>query len=96
MKRYPKIIQCDSRGQIVIPKDIRRELGIEEGSGFYVYSITDEGVLLKKVKDAPLEEQRNILSELIQKSDKIDLSKQNIVKSLDRYKRRKNNNLEDI
>ncbi|MFT4310038.1 MAG: AbrB/MazE/SpoVT family DNA-binding domain-containing protein, partial [Candidatus Woesearchaeota archaeon] len=52
MKKYPKIVQCDKRGQIVIPKEIRQDLGIDEGCGFWVFSITDEGILLKKM-DAP-------------------------------------------
>ena len=43
-----KIVQVDKRGQIVIPKDIRLELGISSKTNFWVYSVTDEGILLKK------------------------------------------------
>ena len=50
--KYPKIVQCDSRGQIVIPKGIRKELGIEEGAAFWVY-MTGDGIILKKIKEAP-------------------------------------------
>ena len=39
MKKYPKVVQCDKRGQIVIPKDIRNELKIDEGTGFWMYSL---------------------------------------------------------
>ena len=45
---FPKIVQVDKRGQIVIPKDIRAELGITPNTNFWVYSVTDEGILLKK------------------------------------------------
>ena len=41
-------VKVSKKGQIVIPKDVRRDLGIEEGSGFWVFSVGDEGILLKK------------------------------------------------
>jgi AbrB family looped-hinge helix DNA binding protein len=52
-KKYAKIVQSDSRGQIVIPKSIRKELELEEGSAFWVYK-TEDGIYLKKV-EAPSE-----------------------------------------
>ena len=50
MARYPTLVQCDKRGQIVIPKNIRLELGINKKTGFAIYSVTKEGILLKRVK----------------------------------------------
>lgn len=47
MKTYPRIVQVDKRGQIVIPKEIRRELGITGSNPFVVYSIGKDGILLK-------------------------------------------------
>ena len=44
----PKIIQVDKRGQIVIPKDVREQLKLNSKTNFWVYSVTDEGILLKK------------------------------------------------
>lgn len=44
----PKIVQVDKRGQIVIPKDVREELNIDVSTKFWIYSITDQGILLKK------------------------------------------------
>ena len=96
MKKFPKVVQCDSRGQIVIPKDVRTELGIDEGSAFYVYTIVDEGIILKKIDEAPLDEQKEMLSELLAKSDKIKVKKENIVKTLQSYKKRKKGRLEEI
>ncbi|MCK5107914.1 MAG: hypothetical protein KAQ83_04255 [Nanoarchaeota archaeon] len=49
MKRYPTLVQCDKRGQIVIPKNMRLDLGIDSKKGFIVYSVTSEGILLKVV-----------------------------------------------
>ena len=96
MKKYPKIVQCDKRGQIVIPKDIRRDLGIEEGTGFWVYSVTDEGILLKKIDSEPLDDQKEIIEELEDKADKIKVNKKNIKKSVKKYKKTKEGNLEII
>lgn len=50
MDQYPILVQCDKRGQIVIPKNIREELGITKQTEFFAYSITDKGLLLKITK----------------------------------------------
>jgi len=52
-EKYAKIVQSDKRGQIVIPKSIRKELKLEEGAAFWVYKV-DDGIYLKKV-EAPSE-----------------------------------------
>jgi AbrB family looped-hinge helix DNA binding protein len=54
MGKYPKVVQCDSRGQIVIPKTIRSELKIEEGAAFWMYQ-TEEGIFLKRIEAPPTE-----------------------------------------
>lgn len=43
-----KIVQCDKRGQIVIPKAIRKSLNIIEDEGFWIFK-TKEGIFLKKI-----------------------------------------------
>jgi len=50
MKKYPKIVQVDKRGQIVIPKEIRKELGLSSQTPIWVYSIGTQGILLKTKK----------------------------------------------
>ena len=96
MKKYPKIVQCDSRGQIVIPKDMRRELGISEGDGFFIYSISDEGLVLKKIRAVELSEQTSIIDELKDKAVKIGIDKKKIDSAVKKYKRDKEGNLEVI
>ena len=96
MKKYPKIVQCDSRGQIVIPKDIRRELHIDKGTGFWMYSVTEEGILLKKIDILPLDNNKEILDEIDEKAAKIKIKKSNIRKSVKKYKKTKEGNLEVI
>jgi AbrB family looped-hinge helix DNA binding protein len=93
MKKYPKIVQADSRGQIVIPKDVRNELGIDEGTGFYMYTIQEEGILLKKVKDSILEGD-GAMKEMEEKADKIGLNRKNLKRTVDQYKKRQEGNLE--
>ena len=78
MKKYPKLVQSDKRGQIVIPKDIRRDLKIDEGTGFWVYSIGDEGILLKKIDPKELSEHPELLEKLGDKAEKIGLSKKKL------------------
>ena len=86
----------DKRGQIVIPKDIRSELSLEDGVGFWIYSITKEGILLKKVESKPLEEHAEILAELDEKSSKISVKKENIQKSVQKYKKTTDGKLDVI
>ncbi|MBT4114380.1 AbrB/MazE/SpoVT family DNA-binding domain-containing protein [Candidatus Woesearchaeota archaeon] len=48
-----KISQVDKRGQIVIPKDLREKLKIKDGTGFFIYDISADSIVLKKIADAP-------------------------------------------
>ena len=96
LRRYPKIVQCDARGQIVIPKDIRQELDIDEGSGFWMFSISDEGILLKKVVEPIITEDDPVVSKVIEKAHKISVRKENITKSIKKYAKKNKGNLEEI
>ena len=48
-----KISQIDKKGQIVIPKNLRDKLKIQEGAGFFIYDISSDSIVLKKIADAP-------------------------------------------
>jgi len=96
LKKYPKLVQVDKRGQIVIPKDIRADLGINEGTGFWVYSIEKEGILLKKVEPQPLEEHKEMINEIENKATKIHVKMENVRKAVQKYKKTKEGNLEVI
>ena len=96
MKRYAKIIQTDSRGQIVIPKEIRTELNIEEGTGFYLYMIEDEGILLKIIPLKELAAHEHIVREIELNADKIEVKKTNLDKSVDTYKKKSKGNIHEI
>ncbi len=94
MKKYPKLVQTDKRGQIVIPKEARTELGIDEHTGFYIYIIPGEGLLLKQIEPEPLEK-TTIIQEIKQHQHKIGLSEQNITRAEKEYKVQKGG-LEDL
>ncbi|MBR9675816.1 AbrB/MazE/SpoVT family DNA-binding domain-containing protein [Candidatus Woesearchaeota archaeon] len=96
MKKYPKLVQCDKRGQIVIPKEVRQDLGIEEGAGFYMFIVTNEGILLKKVEEATLEKDDDIIQKINEKATKIGVKKENVDKTITSYKKTKKGGLDLI
>jgi len=96
MRKYAKIIQSDKRGQIVIPKDVRQELNIDEGTGFYLYAIEGEGILLKILPNKDLSEHSHIIKEVEVNADKINVKKQNIDRSVENYKKKSRGNFENI
>ena len=49
MKEDPKFTQMSSKGQVVIPNEIRKELHLKEGTPFAVIAKQDS-ILLKKVE----------------------------------------------
>ncbi|MFC1723907.1 AbrB/MazE/SpoVT family DNA-binding domain-containing protein [Nanoarchaeota archaeon] len=85
LKKFPKLVQCDSRGQIVIPKDIRQELSIDEGTGMWMFSISDEGILLKLVEKPNLDDSA-AMSETREKAGKLDINPKNLKKTKQKYK----------
>ena len=51
------ITKMTSKGQVVIPQEIREEIGIKEGERFSVYD-TEDSIILKRIKN--LEEIKDI------------------------------------
>jgi len=96
MKKFAKIIQMDIRGQIVIPKEVRQELNIEEGTGFYMYVIENEGILLKIIPQKELHEHSHIIKEIEINADKINVKKENIAESINKYKKNGKGNFQNI
>jgi AbrB family looped-hinge helix DNA binding protein len=94
VKKYPKIVQADARGQIVIPKDLRSALGIDEGTGFYMYSIGQDGILLKRIPAAELSDHKELLDEIKDKASLIGIKKDNIDDAVKRYRKTKDGRLE--
>lgn len=96
MKRFAKIVQSDGRGQIVIPKDVRQELGIEDGTAFWLYAIDDEGILLKIIPYQELSNHQDLLQNVKAKANKIRLQQKNLDKAAKKYHRRQKGNFTDV
>jgi len=62
LDEMPEIARVSSKGQIVIPTDIRERLGIREGSVFAVSSIDSDMVVMKKVKNPVTKEDLKTLA----------------------------------
>jgi AbrB family looped-hinge helix DNA binding protein len=96
LKKYPKIVQCDSRGQIVIPKDIRDELKIDAGTGFWMFSVGEEGILLKKIPLEELSEHSIIVSEVKENASKVGISPKAVDKAVSQHKKKRSSKLEEL
>lgn len=84
----------DSRGQIVIPKDIRNELGISSGSGFWMFSVEKEGIFLKKIETPDFEDKTT--DSLKTNAKKINVDVKNFEKASESYKKGKGGRLDVI
>lgn len=60
----PELTRVSSKGQVVIPKDIRGRLHIREGSLFAVSSINGDMVIMKKVENPMSREDLGIAMEI--------------------------------
>lgn len=52
-----EITKMTSKGQVVIPQNVRKDKSLKEGERFLVYDI-DDSIVLKRIKD--LEKSKNI------------------------------------
>lgn len=58
-----EITKMSSKGQVVVPQDIREELGAKEGTVFAVFASADT-IILKKVETPSKEELRKRLERI--------------------------------
>jgi len=66
-----------SKGQIVIPEDIRKQLHLKEGDQFVVFGQGD-AVILKTITPPSLEEFKNLLKEVRTSAKKAGLTKSDV------------------
>lgn len=96
MKKYAKEVSCDKRGQLVIPKEVRDELLIDEGTGFWVFYVAGEGILLKRITDESIDIHDPVINDMLEKSTKLGVEKNNISKTIENYRKKENGGLKEI
>jgi AbrB family looped-hinge helix DNA binding protein len=69
--------RLSSKGQIVIPEEIRKQLGLRTGNQFVVIA-EDDVVLLKSISPPTMKEFDGLISKARQQAKKAGLTKQNI------------------
>ena len=77
------VVKVSTKGQIVIPKEVRKRFGIKPGKRLLV-AVGKNEILLRKVEDMPLEESSKRLSQ-VSRREKIDID--NLVNEAIRWAR---------
>jgi len=60
----PELVKLSSKGQLVIPQDIRKERHIKEGSVFAISSPKEDILILKRITNPLLQEDLEILKDV--------------------------------
>lgn len=79
--------KLSSRGQVVIPEEIRRRLGLEPGARFVVLGEGDT-VVLKRIEAPSLKELDALLSRARKAAKKAGLREEDIVEAIRRVRER--------
>ncbi|MCI0481183.1 MAG: AbrB/MazE/SpoVT family DNA-binding domain-containing protein [Candidatus Dadabacteria bacterium] len=78
-----------SKGQVVIPIELRKLLGISEGDEFYVFG-RDDTLVLKKIEKAALEREFDeIVKPIREKAKRLGLTRADLEGEIRAYRRDK-------
>jgi len=81
------VVTVSSRGQVSIPADVRRELGLEEGAKLLVVS-QGENILLKKIDESFVEKSlEDILQPMWEQADEAGLSEEDAEELVDEHRK---------
>lgn len=85
-----EITKMTSRGQVVIPQDIRQNNGLKEGERFLVYDVGDSIVLkriknLKKAKN--IEEFEKVFSSMWKTAEAKGITKKIVAEEIKEYRK---------
>ncbi len=85
-----EITKMTSKGQVVIPQDIRKEKGLKEGEKFLVYGI-DDNIILKKIKNLEKaktkEEFEKVFSSMWKTAKARGMTKRDVAKEIKAYRK---------
>lgn len=79
--------KLSSKGQVVIPEEVRRTLGLNEGDQFLVIGQGD-AVILKTITPPKIEEFQELLSQARAEGRKARIRKANLKSAIARVRRR--------
>ncbi len=80
--------RMSSKGQVVIPEEIRESLGIEEGAQFVVVGRGDT-VILKAISPPPTEQFQSLLNEARRAARQAGLKKSDVGAAVKKVRRQK-------
>ncbi len=80
--------KMSSKGQVVIPEDIRKRLGLKTGAQFVVVGQKDV-VILKTVTQPSMNEFDKLVSEARKQAKKVGMKKSDIISAIQKVRKRK-------
>ncbi|NLG17839.1 MAG: AbrB/MazE/SpoVT family DNA-binding domain-containing protein [Fibrobacter sp.] len=80
--------RLSSKGQVVIPEEVRKSLGLKEGDQFVVIGKGD-AVILKTITQPALEGFEELLKEAQKQAKKAGLKRSDIQKAIEKVRKRK-------
>lgn len=83
----PATTKMSSKGQVVIPEDIRKRLGLKAGSQFVVVGEKDV-VILKAISPPSMNEFDELITEARQRAKKAGMKKSDISAAIKRVRER--------
>lgn len=81
------IIKVSSKGQVVIPAELRRLMGISEGDELYVFGKGDALVIKKVEKDILEKEFEEIVKPIRAKAKKLGIARKDLEKEIQAYRK---------
>ena len=86
-----EISKITSKGQVVIPQDIRNRKGIKEGERFLVFD-TDDSIIFKRIKNLEakkdLTEFENVFKSMWKTTKERNISKKDIEKEIEEVRKK--------
>lgn len=83
--------QLSSKGQIVIPEDIRNQLGLTKGARFVVYAIGD-AIMLKRIATPSNAEIKRLLEENRRAAKRAGLKRSDVSAAIKRVRAERKSN----
>ncbi len=85
--KEPELVTLSSKGQIVIPQSLRKELGLSTRNKFLVYGKKDT-IVIKKIKTPQLYRDWGEVFDIFEKK-KLKLTSRDVQKEIESYRREK-------